>query len=385
MTVTRFQQKRGSSAQWAATNPVLRDGELGIDKDTGVVKIGDGVKVWSDLEPFMGSQYLPLHGKADDATRLDGLLPTDFIMFSERYMFLEAEATAVDSEKLGGIDPTGYLKTSDAASFLPATGKAVDADKLDGNDSTYFAAATDLAALTALTAQTSATRKLVTNWGAMTSFPVSNALPGDTVVRSDIGTGGSSWLYVGPGKGSGGWVHKGLLTCTSTTRPTSVAYSGLQILETDTGFVMMHNGTVWRYAGPALYGTKTLTLGTTTPAISGLTLGTTASIVVPPNSRIWCEAKVQLDLANTNYQTMGWGKPWGVTSGSTVLYSTYEHMVNNPAGGNQLEFNFWSRALIDTGTNSSIVITAQWTSGGGNNAMTLSQPEFFYQIGGSAP
>lgn len=46
---TRMLQRRGTTAEWAAINPVLGDGELGYDKTTGVIKVGDGTSTWSAL------------------------------------------------------------------------------------------------------------------------------------------------------------------------------------------------------------------------------------------------------------------------------------------------------------------------------------------------
>lgn len=47
---TRMQQRRGTAAEWAAANPVLADGEVGFERDTRVVKVGDGVTSWSQLQ-----------------------------------------------------------------------------------------------------------------------------------------------------------------------------------------------------------------------------------------------------------------------------------------------------------------------------------------------
>lgn len=46
----RMLQRRGTAAQWAAKNPVLGDGEIGIEKDTGIIKIGNGIEAWADLD-----------------------------------------------------------------------------------------------------------------------------------------------------------------------------------------------------------------------------------------------------------------------------------------------------------------------------------------------
>jgi hypothetical protein len=42
-------QRRGTAAEWAASNPVLGDGEIGWERDTGVVKIGNGTTAWNAL------------------------------------------------------------------------------------------------------------------------------------------------------------------------------------------------------------------------------------------------------------------------------------------------------------------------------------------------
>lgn len=52
MAGTRMEQRRGTAAEWAASNPVLGDGEIGWDKTTNEVKIGDGVTAWNDLPTY---------------------------------------------------------------------------------------------------------------------------------------------------------------------------------------------------------------------------------------------------------------------------------------------------------------------------------------------
>ena len=47
---TRMLQRRGTTAQWAAANPVLGDGEIGIDKTAGIIKVGNGTDSWAELD-----------------------------------------------------------------------------------------------------------------------------------------------------------------------------------------------------------------------------------------------------------------------------------------------------------------------------------------------
>lgn len=45
----RVQIRRGTASEWTASNPILLDGELAIEKDTRKFKIGDGVTNWNEL------------------------------------------------------------------------------------------------------------------------------------------------------------------------------------------------------------------------------------------------------------------------------------------------------------------------------------------------
>jgi len=43
-----------TALQWATANPLLSSGEPGVEDDTGLFKIGDGVRLWNDL-PYAGA------------------------------------------------------------------------------------------------------------------------------------------------------------------------------------------------------------------------------------------------------------------------------------------------------------------------------------------
>ena len=49
MPFIQLQFRRSLSTQWTSDNPKLADGELGLETDTRLFKIGDGVKTWSQL------------------------------------------------------------------------------------------------------------------------------------------------------------------------------------------------------------------------------------------------------------------------------------------------------------------------------------------------
>ena len=56
MPFVQLQFRRGTADQWTAGNPLLAVGEMAIEIDTNLYKIGDGVLRWIDL-PYGG-----LHG-----------------------------------------------------------------------------------------------------------------------------------------------------------------------------------------------------------------------------------------------------------------------------------------------------------------------------------
>ncbi len=47
-----LQLRRGTAAEWSASNPVLRAGEPGYALDTGELRIGDGTTAWNSLDAF---------------------------------------------------------------------------------------------------------------------------------------------------------------------------------------------------------------------------------------------------------------------------------------------------------------------------------------------
>lgn len=53
---TRLVHRKDLSTKWNSVNPILLDGEMGIEKDTRKFKIGDGVTSWNDL-PYANVTY----------------------------------------------------------------------------------------------------------------------------------------------------------------------------------------------------------------------------------------------------------------------------------------------------------------------------------------
>lgn len=106
---TRMQQRRATEAVWNTSSYVLAAGELGVATDTGVIKFGDGSNEWSDLDPALGSEYLPLLGKAADSELLDGISSGGFLQLGDA-------TTTATADKVARRLSDGKLKAAAGAS-----------------------------------------------------------------------------------------------------------------------------------------------------------------------------------------------------------------------------------------------------------------------------
>ena len=59
-----LQHKRGTAAILTANNPVLNEGEIGIETDTKKFKIGDGSTAWANLS-YAAASSVHTHSGAD--------------------------------------------------------------------------------------------------------------------------------------------------------------------------------------------------------------------------------------------------------------------------------------------------------------------------------
>lgn len=60
----RMQQRRATAEQWLLADPVLAEGEIGLETDTSSFKIGNGADTWSLLDYFETSAAIA--GTIDD-------------------------------------------------------------------------------------------------------------------------------------------------------------------------------------------------------------------------------------------------------------------------------------------------------------------------------
>jgi hypothetical protein len=59
----RIQMRRDTAARWTSIDPILMEGEFGLETDTGKAKMGDGVKKWSELSYITVSNNIVIFSK----------------------------------------------------------------------------------------------------------------------------------------------------------------------------------------------------------------------------------------------------------------------------------------------------------------------------------
>lgn len=65
---TRIANKYDSASNWSTNNPILLAGELGIESDTKLVKVGDGTLSWNSL-PYINAEAIVDTAMSDNSTR----------------------------------------------------------------------------------------------------------------------------------------------------------------------------------------------------------------------------------------------------------------------------------------------------------------------------
>ena len=97
--------RRGTAAQWTATNPVLAEGEFGAETDTRKFKIGNGVTAWNSL------QYWGSSGGGGAADFIDlGDVPASYSGQGGKYVKVKSTADGLEFGTLtiaAGDLPTG--------------------------------------------------------------------------------------------------------------------------------------------------------------------------------------------------------------------------------------------------------------------------------------
>lgn len=118
----RIQLRRGTTTQWSTTNPILAEGEIGLDTTLDKFKIGDGVTAWdslsfsgltqSDLASYATTTSLSNH--ESDTTNVHGIADTAALA-TQTYADSVVSSHSSDTTNVHGIsDTANIVLTNDA-------------------------------------------------------------------------------------------------------------------------------------------------------------------------------------------------------------------------------------------------------------------------------
>lgn len=122
----RVQYRRDTKARWAEVNPVLMEGEVGLETDTKNIKMGDGVHAWNDLEYGVGYSNLTNEPGNNENLAISQKGATELVrgvkdgMSASEYPTIRIEDFAV------GVTETGSDRTAKVLEKFNAWLNAVD-------------------------------------------------------------------------------------------------------------------------------------------------------------------------------------------------------------------------------------------------------------------
>ena len=110
---TRMQQTRALRATFSAKNYLLLAGEIGFEKDTGKIKIGDGVTTWNSL-PYLTVEPGDINGFVDAGGKINTSFLPALAIGDTKIVETEAAKLALttnDVQKGDVVIVTGTNKT----------------------------------------------------------------------------------------------------------------------------------------------------------------------------------------------------------------------------------------------------------------------------------
>jgi hypothetical protein len=163
-STARIRLRRDTAANWTAANPVLLNGEVGIETDTRRFKAGDGTTAWAGLSYYLDG--VAIRGQCSKMT--DG----DIEIGSQGAYVTTGLTATLDGDTaygmvLGTTDTFGLKNNSGGTKLFRVYGSI---DATDGNNSTLGVklakngTAIDSSECRAFTGSGAQEAKLVTSW-----------------------------------------------------------------------------------------------------------------------------------------------------------------------------------------------------------------------------
>nr|DAR95353.1 MAG TPA: hyaluronidase [Caudoviricetes sp.] len=107
----RVQHKRMTASEWADSSLILLDGELGVESDTGRVKVGNGHDLYSNLLYLTGPKGDRGERGEQGPKGADGVLRFEDLTSQQRETLRGAQGPVGPSGPIGPQGPTGPAGT----------------------------------------------------------------------------------------------------------------------------------------------------------------------------------------------------------------------------------------------------------------------------------
>ena len=107
----RVQHKRMTASEWANSSLILLDGEIGVESDTGRIKVGNGHDLYSDLLYLAGPKGARGERGPEGPKGADGVLRFEDLTSQQRETLRGAQGPTGPAGPIGPQGPTGPAGT----------------------------------------------------------------------------------------------------------------------------------------------------------------------------------------------------------------------------------------------------------------------------------
>lgn len=136
----QIQFRRGTAASWTSANTVLAAGELGLETDTALFKIGDGTTAWTSLAygGFDGTATLSQIGISSGTDIGAAIADDDEIVLYDTSASTnrKSDASRIKTYVFSGVDAKGDLLAGTAADTVSRIAVGTDGQALLADSST---------------------------------------------------------------------------------------------------------------------------------------------------------------------------------------------------------------------------------------------------------